>query len=448
MSASSIDAVVAELRQARPDLAGDADSALGWLTGGEGPEVITQARVQRFCWYTLPVKVLTTTEHHHHIAAAAAAGLDRLGLERYGAICRSATTAAVIDAFAESMAAGHKAYRKAEAASGVYPPVTDRFEFGAVMGPVEADAWDATANRLELAIAGGELTPGSRAWKTCQGDLVDAFLHNPDNHAGPGGLADAIRAERLDTWHTRTRSPTRRDLFEPLLPRLAEFPDPPDDAAEAVMVRLGWLLEAMVDGGQRLTQTGNLNRALVQAAADRFDYPDYFNPPASEFDLYDLHQVRAVAQARRLVRKNKGTLVLTPAGKAVLANPATVGWRHLTQALIPTHPFDAATGHITLAVLATRPGTDRDGLTQIVATVIGEEGWHSPDTGATPDERTISTSWHQTTNLARALGLTPPDHADRRRGRRSFDTIGLTPVGQRVATDALRHVATGPRDRP
>ena len=208
--AFSIDDVLVELRTRDPGVAGDAGAALNAVTGGDGPEVITQARVQRFCWYTLPVKFLVDPGDHHRIVARAAEAFDLLGLDRYAEICRSEVTAKVIDGFAVSMAAGRRAYRAAEVASGLHPPATDRFEFGALMGAVEAEAWESTADMLEMAIVAGELTPSGRGWKARQVALVDAYLTDPDRHDGPGSLLDAIRAERLAWWQQRTRSATRR----------------------------------------------------------------------------------------------------------------------------------------------------------------------------------------------------------------------------------------------
>ena len=135
-------------------------------------------------------------------------------------------------------------------------------------------------------------------------------------------------------------------------------------------------------------------------------------------------------------------MALTTAGRAALADPVEL-WRHLVEGLIPAHPFDRATGTIALALLATNDRVDRNLLTTTATAIVEEEGWHSSDTGAPPDERTIATSWHTTTNLARALGLTPTgyDHY-------GSDELALSPGGQRAAIDALRHAVTGPRDRP
>lgn len=437
-----VDAVIEQLRVEDPALAGDAEAALDALTAGEGPAMITQARLQRFCWYTLPVKFMTDTAHHHAIASALAVALDRLGLARYATIARSETTRGVINAFGESMEAGRRAYRDADVASGLVVPATESITFGAVMGWVEAEAWESTVDMLEMAIVAGDLVPGSRGAKTRQAALVDAWLTGPDRHDGPGSWLDAIRAERLDTWHNRTPSPTRRRLIEPLLDALGEPGDPPEDAVEVLDARLGWLLGRLADGGQPLTQTGNLNRALVREAAPRFGYPDYFAAPSSEYDVYDLHQVRALLTGRRLARTSKGRLVLTVAGKTALADPGVL-WGHLVRGLIPHHPFDAVCGIVTLALLVTAERVTRSELTETVTAVVTEEGWHSAGTGDPPDERTISSSWHVTTNLARSLGLT----IDR---DRPYDDagLGLTPAGRQAGLDALGHVATGPRDQP
>jgi hypothetical protein len=108
------------------EAARDAEAALGSLTWGEGLAVITQERLQYFLGYGLPMKWLTDTDHHRRIVAALARAFDHLDLPRYAALCRSQTTAAVLDAYERSDAEGKKAGRKADAASGIRPPDIDR----------------------------------------------------------------------------------------------------------------------------------------------------------------------------------------------------------------------------------------------------------------------------------------------------------------------------------
>lgn len=107
--AEAVEAVVAELSARDKGLGSDAESALSWLTAGEGPEVLTQERVQQFCWYTLPMKFLTDADHHRRIAAALGEALEMLELPRYAAICRSEETAEILAAYERSDAEGKKA---------------------------------------------------------------------------------------------------------------------------------------------------------------------------------------------------------------------------------------------------------------------------------------------------------------------------------------------------
>lgn len=85
-----------------------------------------------------------------------------------------------------------------------------------------------TAEMLELAVASGELVPGSRGWKQRQQDLVRAHVAVPRIDFGGRTLLEAIRDERLQTWLEGRRSPTRRKILEPLVEAVrtpAQLPD-------------------------------------------------------------------------------------------------------------------------------------------------------------------------------------------------------------------------------
>ncbi|HEX9682444.1 MAG TPA: hypothetical protein VGA13_05140 [Acidimicrobiales bacterium] len=433
--ADAVDAVVAELSARDKGLGNDAESALNWLTGGQGPEALTQERVQQFCWYTLPMKFLTDADHHRRIAAALAEALDLLALPRYAAIARSDTTAEILAAYERSDAAGKKAFRTAHAASGIEPPDVPDLAWGSVMGWEESEALSSVAEMLELVIAAGDLVPGSRGWKQRQAELVRAHLTAPQLRLSGRSLLEAIRTERLETWFTLRRSDTRRDLLERLRAQLVE-PGMLPAAVDDPVPRLRWLLGELVDG-QRLTQTGNLIRAFVQRAAERFDWP-FDNPPCTEPELYDLHQLRELAQRLKLVRKAKGQLTLTPLGRSLLDDPDAL-WRAAARGLVHDHPFDGAAGEVVLAVLATTETVEGDDLDAEVIQVVGETGWRESNTGALPSERDISHSRHQTTNLFRALGMLATGHDFAHR------SYGLTEIGRLTAVEALRQMATGPR---
>lgn len=430
---------IAKLEAEDPGAAREAEAALDWLTAGEGLDVLTRERLQHFLWYGLPMKWLTDTDHHRRVVEALARAFDLLGLSRYAALCRSETTAEVLDAYERSDAEGKKAFHKADLASGIRPPDLDDLEWGSVMGVTESDALSSTAELLELAVASGELVPGARGWKQRQQELVRAHLTTPRIELGGRSWLDGIRAERLETWLEGRRSPTRRQILEAVVDEVRSPVALPDGVDDAV-APLRWLLGELVDG-QALTQTGNLGRAFVQDAAGRFGWWDFDKPPRSEDELYDLHQVRHLAQRLGLARRSGRRLVLTPKGRAALAEGDQL-WRTAARGLLVDHEFAAALGEIALAVLASRDSTPASELDSVLAVVVREVGWRATDTGAPPTEHDIRSGWHLATNLLRALNLlsTGGGWQDR--------NYGLTPAGRAVALDCLHHRATGPRRSP
>ena len=428
---------LAKLKAEDAEAARDAEAAFGSLTWGEGLSVITQERLQQFLWYGLPMKWLTDTDHHRRIIAALGRAFDHLDLPRYAALCRSDTTAAVLEAYGRSDAEGNKAFLKADAASGIRPPDIDELAWGSVMGVEESTALSSTAELLELAVAGGELVPGARGWKQRQADLVRAHLTTARLDLGGRTWLDATRDERLDTWLSTHRSPTRRRILEPLVAVVqqpAELPAGVDDP----LPRLRWFLGELA-GGQPLTQTGNLSRAFVQDAASRFGW-DFRSPPRTEDELYDLHQLRHLTQRVGLARRTGRKLVLTTKGRAGLGD-ADLVWRAVARRLLPDHQFAAALGEITLALLVDgeRHATELDAT---LAEVVAEVGWRATDTGLPPDESDISWAWHQTTNLLRALDVLASG------GGWEDRSYALTPIGRAVGLECLHHRATGPRSSP
>jgi len=419
------------------EAAEDAKAALGSLTWGEGLSVITQERLQHFLWYGLPMKWLTDTDHHRRIVAALARAFELFDLPRYAALCRSDTTAAVLDAYERSGTEGKKAFLKADAASGIQPPDIDELAWGAVMGTEESAALSSTAELLELAIAGSELVPGARGWKQRQAELVRAHLMAARPDLGGRKWLDVIRDERVDIWLSTHRSPTRRRILEPLV-GIGQRPAEPPAGVDDPLPRLRWFLGELA-GGQPLTQTGNLSRAFVQDAAPRFGW-DFRRPPRTEDEFSDLHQLRHLTQRVGLARRTGRQLVLTTRGRAALGDP-DLGWRAVARGLLAAHQFAAAVGEITLALLVDgeRHATELDAT---LAEVVAEIGWRATDTGLPPDEGDISWAWHQTTNLLRALDVlaTGGGWEDR--------SYALTPAGRAVGLECLHHRATGPRSSP
>ena len=89
------------------------------------------------------------------------------------------------------------------------------------------------------------------------------------------------------------------------------------------------LLRAAAEGpGLKMTATGNLSRGVVAEMCDLFTWPGFDKTEAfrlhkviNEPDFLPLFFVRHVAEAGKLVRRDKGHLKVTPAGRKLLKEP-------------------------------------------------------------------------------------------------------------------------------
>lgn len=434
-----IAAALATLAAQDAAAADDAGAALEWIAGEQGLRLVTQERIQTFCWYELPVKWLISLDDKVRVNGALARALDLLGLPRYAQICRSGTTREILDAYEVSTQKGKEAFLHAAAASGILPPDLPEFEWGAAMGVEEASAWSSTAEFLELAVVGGDLVPGARGWKTRQQELVRRHLNTPRAELMGQTLAQIILTERAETWVKVWRSDTRRQIVASVANRLLHSAQLPAEAVADPLPRLSWLLGEL-DAGISLTQTGNLNQKFVQQAAARFGW-GFERPPRTEDDLHDLHQLRQLAQQLRLARRAGRTLTLTANGRRLAAEPEQL-WRATAAGLLEGDDFSTFTGELFLALLLGTGAMPGEEITATVARSVGEEGFRDNRTGELPGEQDVSWAVHDTINLCRALGLLAVggDWRDR-----SYEFTG---VGQATALEALRARATGPRTIP
>jgi hypothetical protein len=431
-----IAAALAKLAQQDSAAADDAQAALEWIAGGQGLAFITQQRIQDFLWYELPVKWLIGLDDKLRVAGALARALDLLQLPRYAAICRSATTREILTAYETSIAHGKAAFRRAAIASGITPPDLPEFEWGSTIGFEEARAWSSTAEFLEVAVASGDLVPGRRGWKARQQELVRAHLNTPNPDLPGQTLTELILTERGETWVNARRSETRCRILAAVVNRLLHPAELPAAAAADPLPPLRWLLDEL-DRGVALTQTFNLNRAFVQQNADRFGW-DFHRPPRTEDDLYDLHQLRHLAQDLGLNRRSGRMLTLTAKGRQLLADPARL-WRAVAAGLLGENPFDVFAGELFLSLLLDADSVPYHEITETVGQAVAEEGFLVSRTLEPPDEHDVSRAIHATSNMCRALGLLSAggDWRDR--------SYGLSGTGKATALEALRARATGPR---
>ena len=376
----------ATLRARDPALADDAEGALGWLVGDEGPAASPRTPSSTSSWYQLPVKWLTGHDHHRQVAAALGEVLDLLDLPRYAAICRSPLTAGVLDAYEHSAARGRAAFHRACDASVVTPPDLPEFQWGSMVGPQEARALSATADFLELAAASGTLVPGRRGWKGEREQMVRAHLTLARQELGGASWLDTIQVERLEDWlQIRDRGRVWPALLADLAPTLSHPAAPPPGPADDPLPPLRWLLERLA-GGQALTATGNLNLALVREAASHFGWWDdaVVGPPYWEDDVVLLRCLHNLAGRLKALRRRGKGLTLSPRGRALLADPDAL-WRATARHLFPLHEFPAAVGEVTLALLAVAGRMGEPDLRTQAAAAMADHGWRDSRTGAPPD---------------------------------------------------------------
>ena len=377
-----------------PEAAGDARAALAWLTGDEGLETISLLRLQEFLWYALPVKWPMSTPGRVGVARALGRLFLLAGLDRYAGVCSSPGTEKIITAYAGGHEDGIAAYTEGIEESNAAPPDTELLAWGSVMGPQERAAYDACAAALELAFASGELSVGTRGWRTKRVDIVNRWLTGrpvEDLEAGlEAGLttgqafdgapgADTwlgrISAERIDAW-AHGRPGERSRLARGLIPRLLEPPAVPDDP----LPTLRWLL-GHADEGLRLTARYYIAPALVTEAVDTFGWRDQLvGTLRQELDVFPLHTLRGMAQSEMgAIRRSRTNLVLTKTGKLMTADPAA-RWHIGTAALIgpddgPQPDFSVAVREAALLVILTSGPTGYDELTRQLTDIHGVEGW-------------------------------------------------------------------------
>ena len=420
-------------------LGGDAEAALNSLTWDEGLEAITQYGLQWFLWYELPRKWMTDLEGKCHLAMALGRLLDLVGLPRYAAICRSPETDAVLTAYERDDRAGFAAFGQAEERSGLHPPDLPELTWGPVMGMQEAGAFWSTAAALELAIAGDELRPGSRGWRAAQQGIARRHLAASRPELEGRTWLEAVLAERVEEW-VRSRGQTRRALVEPLSARLRGAPvAAPTGAAEAV-APLRWLL-ARAGEGIALTPKGNLARAVVLEAVERFGWQPLPNPPRGEDDVFELWVLRDLARDLGAVRRSGRRLVATRAGRA-LAGDAEALRLVVAGRLGAGDDFGAIVTELALALLLDANEMLQAELVERVHAAVVGEGWHDRTTGEPTDPEAVRRQLAEPLRLLGVLGLS------REGGDWRTRTVALTSVGRATALEALRARATGPRPDP
>ncbi len=372
----SVEEALAALGRVEPELAEDARAAWSALTDGNGPEVVTQWRVQLFCWDELTRSWGGDAQGRWRVAQALAALLDALGMPRYAGIARGETTRQVLLAADSTGDRGRGLARKAAQRSGIDPPGTELLTWGAVMEAAEAYALEAVADRLEMAIAAGDLVPGGRGWRDLQAEITVDVLTSPRPELRGRTPYEGVLDERLARWVKGPRSTTRSGVLAPLQQRLREPVDPGMAApARALLRPLDWLLTEIGDG-LALTAAGYLPPRTVARALDDLGWREELIGPASrEVDAYPVLVLRETATRLGLVRRRGQRLVATPSGRTAI-NDGRALWAAVAGGLIgPDHSALAVAWEVVLAVLESDDAIAEEDVRALVQAVVTESGW-------------------------------------------------------------------------
>ena len=442
MSAERVDGVIAWVGRHDEVLARRMRVAADGLTADEGEERITQAGLQQYLWYDLAQR--SPEQLRGPVAEATAVLLSLLGLDRYAAIARSASTARVLAAWDEAPGKGFTAFQAARSASGVEPPDTGLLVWGEVSGLEEAWARGAVETALEEAIVAGRLRPGRGSWRTVAAAICDEVLRAL---VGDGGAARAasVLGERADTWVARARPASLRawresaraamDLLEPV------SVDANDAAVSTAPIR--WLLERCREGVP-LTKAGYLPPPLVQEAAERFGWWPFEGRPRSEADVHQLGVLRDTARRPHLLGPRARRLTTSRRGLLLAEDPAAL-FRDVSTTLACENEYLKMLSEIVAHRSLAGPAVAHS-LEQAVGPVITAQGWM---TGRDlVSEQQAGWAAHRALYHWRLFGLLdekrPPredwQHAD-------LSVTALTPAGRAAALVFLRARAVTPGRR-
>jgi hypothetical protein len=185
-----------------------------------------------------------------------------------------------------------------------------------------------------------------------------------------------------------------------------------------------WLLERGTEG-LGLTKTYALQRAVVREAAERWPHwwnRERFGPPHREAELPVLEQTHAALRRRRLMRRQRGTLVTTARGRELLDDSEA-----LLNALhedLGGEGFEGDAWLLIEEVLHEHGPLESDLLTETVGRLLISEGWRGAD-GAPLEGWGLFGVLHPVLCRAEGYGFV------RRHG--SPLTLELTAAGHRLA---------------
>jgi hypothetical protein len=444
-SPPTFDAAIRRLAPLDPVAASDARSVAGWLACvDDDPRHVTLADLQRFLWLELPRKwLMTDHDEWVRIAESTARLFEILERPGYASLCRSKTTADVLEAHSRSDSAGLKAFRTALHDSGVEPQDLADFVWGSYFGLEEAHARQWVENGLETAMQAGRFTVKVGNWRSLRTKTTAELLDEPH----PGYLGQSWRSviitERLASWVGMTRQAASLSTMRASAANMVLHPIAvPDDAAELLEPVL-WICDRLREGGCKLTARGNLARVFVHAVATERDWWSFRPLPRSEEEFFELSTLHAWLRSSRLAQHESGRLMLTVPG---IGSSSKIGntWTRLATTVAGSKDFDRAAFETMILPILSNDGCAWADALQAATAALSEYGWHTgpqrdqPATGPLT-ELVVASAVHTGFGRLRLLGGIIEEGDWRER------TIRLTPTGRAFVLTYLRDRAAGPQ---
>lgn len=441
----TVASALAELARLDPKAARVAENALTTLTSGRGLEPLSQLAVQEFCWYVLPVRFAATRSEYESVAHALGRLFSLLDLDRYADVCASATTREVLSAYATSHENGVACYEKRMRASGVQPPDLPELTWGTALGTAEIEAYNATSAALEIAIAVGEIRPGTRGWRATQEQHTRGFLTQPDIQ-GRSRL-EKIRDERVKGWLSSPSHPHRQELW-PLRGQIIAGAGTPRDA-DGALAPIRRLLDYANDG-IGLTQIGYISPTIVRELCAEFGWTE--TPPRSETDVLQLIALHKLLRSMRAVRRVGRRMILTRRGRQLRENTDDL-WRAVAEGVLSTDGFEQAAIETLLGLLLSRSPSGamesrrgRSAIAEEASGILLNCGWRrvssgkrngKDDSDEESDDATARSVLLNATWLLETLQFVTS-------GEESSDNCHLTTAGRAFALTAIHLSATSP----
>jgi hypothetical protein len=236
-------------------------------------------------------------------------------------------------------------------------------------------------------------------------DEVNEALQNPFIVLRDHGI-DPRLATLIDRL---TYSPVGEDLASRALSLLDDRPAPDEQALRASLTAFIWFLDRAAEGGVPLTASGYLKPADVTAAAEVVPaVQGWIGKANRESDTTPVLHFRKALQALGLLRKHKGSLVLTRAGRDSHAAWETL-WNHLADRLVPnTDGFETDATLLLLLYAATSPGSELP--LDTIAAALTHLGWQSGDGTPVAD---YDLYWLPAHDVLRNVAAAPVSRSDR-----------------------------------